>query len=130
MIIKSINPNKFVDFSTQISQGLLVKGSKMLVVSGQVALNKEGKVEGKGSIKRQMEVIMERLGYILEEAGGNFSHVIKVTMFLTDINKLPEAIEVRSKYLKENKPAATAVEVSALVKPDLLIEVEIMAVLD
>jgi len=102
----------------------------MLVVSGQVALDKEGKVMGKDSMKKQMEIIMGRLGNILEEAAGKFDDVIKVTMFLTDISKLSEAIEVRSKYLQDNKFVATAVEVSALVKPGLLIEVEIMAVLD
>jgi len=128
--IKLINPSKSMDCPTKISQGLLVKSNKMLVVSGQVALDKEGKVMGKDSMKKQMEIIMGRLGNILEEAAGKFDDVIKVTMFLTDISKLSEAIEVRSKYLQDNKFVATAVEVSALVKPGLLVEVEIMAVLD
>ena len=67
--------------------------------------------------------------HLLEAAGGSMSDIVKITVYVTDISKRAEIGKVRAEFFPGDKPCSTMVEVKALVTPDLLIEVEPLAIL-
>lgn len=81
-------------------------------VSGQVHMN-DGKLEG-DTIEEKLEIAIRNVEKVLIEAGLSLEHVIKVELFLTDINELPRLNEVYPKYWKHPFPARTALAVKAL----------------
>src|SRR5215207_6050575 len=106
-------------------------GGKTIYVSGQVSVNEKAEVVGKGDFRAQVERTFENLKVALAAAGATFADVVKVTYFVVDLK--PEVVthvrEVRKKYLDaKNPPASTLVGVAALVVPDWLIEIEVVAV--
>ncbi|MGH9340892.1 MAG: RidA family protein [Acidobacteriota bacterium] len=109
------------------SPGVKVRSGTLLFVSGQTARDASGQTVGIGDIRVQARQIMENIGRILAQGGAGFQDIVKITMFLADRRDLPAAIEVRSEYLKGNKPASTAVQ--AVLRPDALIEIEAIAVI-
>jgi enamine deaminase RidA (YjgF/YER057c/UK114 family) len=72
--------------------------------------------------------VFANIGLCLEAAGGSFADVVKVTTFLTDIDDRARINRVRQEFFGDARPASTLVEVSALVLPGFLIEVEAVAV--
>lgn len=108
------------------AQGIRVGDT--IYVSGQVGLDKDGVVVGKGDIRAQTRKAIENLNAILLEGGATLRDVVKVTMFITDMSKADLAREVRMEYFAESPPASTGIEVKALAHPDLLIEIEAIAV--
>ena len=101
-----------------------------IYVSGQVAIDEAGEIVGKGDMKAQTRQVFENLETVLGSAGASLSDVVKITVFITDISRLMETHEVRAEVLPDPPPASTAVEVKALAFPDLLIEIEAVAVTD
>ena len=98
-------------------------------VSGQIAFDASGALVGEGDLRRQTEQVYENLAAILEANGATFADVVKTTTFLTTLDGIDGMREVRSRYLGEDPPASTAVQVVALVIPEGLIEVEAVAVI-
>ncbi len=106
-------------------------GGKTIYVSGQVSVNAKAEVVGKGDMRAQVEHVFENLKIALAAAGASFDDVVKITYFVVDLKPehVPHIREVRRKYLNaENPPASTLVGVAALVVPDWLIEIELVAV--
>jgi reactive intermediate/imine deaminase len=101
----------------------------LLFVSGQVAFDRDGNLVGEGDMARQTEQVFENLRAILEANGASFANVVKISTFMTDIGRLAEMAEVRRRYLADPPPASTTVQVSALFRPEALIEVEAVAAL-
>jgi len=112
------------------SHAVKVKGNQLLFISGITARDKNGNIVGKGDIKAQTQQILENMKVILDRVRATFDNIVKVTVFVTDISHLKEIHEVRAKYFKRDYPASTLVQVSRLVSPDMLIEIEAIAVLD
>ena len=84
---------------------------------------------GEGDAKAQTEKVLENVATVLEEAGGSFEDIVKVTVFITDMAFYDEIHEVRRRHFGEPYPASSMVEVSALIDPRLLVEVEAVAVI-
>jgi len=124
---KNIHPKSLGKEPATYSHGVLVSPSHFLFTAGQLAMNDKGEVIGKGDIEAQTKYIMENLKNILTEVEMDFSNVVRVNMYLVNMNDLPKVIPIRNDYLQPNRPAITAVEVAGLVNPDSLIEVEIVA---
>jgi reactive intermediate/imine deaminase len=103
-------------------------GGRLVFCAGAVALGPDGEVVAPGDIVGQTRQVMENLRLALEAAGATFDDVIKVTNYVVDVNDWRKVLPVRAEYLKEPYPASTFVEVSALIFPDLLIEIEAVAV--
>ena len=101
---------------------------KTVYISGQIAFDKDGKVVGAGDFRAQAVQVFENLKAALSAAGATFENVVKVTMFITDIKNAPILREVRTGYYGSNPPASTLVQISGLVVPELLLEVEAIAV--
>jgi enamine deaminase RidA (YjgF/YER057c/UK114 family) len=100
-----------------------------VAISGQVALDADGKFVGVGDPGAQAEQVFANLERCLAAAGATFGNVVKLTFFDTDIGYLPAIRIVRDKYLPGPKPASTAVQVAALFSPDALLEIEAYAVI-
>ncbi len=112
------------------SSGVKVPAGQMVFVSGQVARNAQGETVGKGDIRAQTRQTMENVKAVLESAGATMDDVVKVTVFVTNVEEQLAAIhEVRAEYFKSDYPASTLVEVKSLVSKDLLIEIEAIAVI-
>ena len=107
----------------------VVTGSgRVVAVSGQVALDERGAVVGPGDPAAQARQVFENLRRCLAAAGAGFGDVIKLTYFVTDVADLPAIRTVRDELLGTDRlPASTAVQVVALVSPELLLEVEALA---
>lgn len=100
----------------------------LVFVAGQIALDAEGNLVGEGDIEAQAEQVMENLGVALAAAGAGFGDVLKITNYLLDVSEYPRIAPIRERYLTEPFPASTMVGVSALLYPELLIEIEAVAV--
>lgn len=107
----------------------VITGSGRLVaVSGQVALDERGEVVGKGDPQAQARQVFENLRRCLAAAGATFDDVIKLTYYVTDVAHMPAIRAARAEFAgADDLPASTAVQVVALVRPELLLEVEAFA---
>jgi 2-iminobutanoate/2-iminopropanoate deaminase len=101
-----------------------VRTGKLLFVSGQVG-RREGKV-GQG-IEEQTRFTLENLRDVLAKAGCSLADVVKVTVFLTDMSLWPAMNDVYRKYFSNDPPARSALGVTSLALPDLLVEIECVA---
>ena len=111
-----------------MSHGISVPAGRLVFVSGQVARDVDGQVVGKGNIKTQTRKTLENVQAILAESGATMDDVVKVTVFVTDLESQFAAIhEVRSEFFNSEYPASTLVEIKSLVDKDLLIEIEAIA---
>jgi 2-iminobutanoate/2-iminopropanoate deaminase len=110
------------------SSGIEAPAGRTIYVSGQVAFDAEGNVVGEGDVKLQTETVLEHVKTVVEEAGGGMEDIVKVTVFITDMGLYDEIHEVRRRYFEEPYPASSMVEVSSLIDPRLLIEIEAVAV--
>jgi reactive intermediate/imine deaminase len=99
-----------------------------IYVSGQLAFDADGQLVGRGDLRAQTEQVFENLTHVLEANGASFEHVVKLQTFFTTLDDLTGSREVRARYLPDEPPASTAVQVAALVVPDALIEVDLVAV--
>ena len=97
-------------------------------VSGQIANDLEGNLVGLSDLRAQTRQVFENLRAILEANGATFADVVKIGTYLTTLENLDGMREVRSEYLTAEPPASTAVQVVALVVPDAMIEIDLVAV--
>ena len=112
-----------------MSHGVKVTAGHLVFVSGQVARNVHGELVGKGDIKAQTRQALQNVKDVLEVAGATMDDVVKVTVFVTNVvEHYTQIHEVRAEYWKTDYPASTMVEVRSLVSPDMLIEIEAIAV--
>jgi 2-iminobutanoate/2-iminopropanoate deaminase len=104
--------------------------SKMLIISGQIAFDNKGNLIGKGDMAKQTEQAFLNIKSIVEDAGGTMNDVVKLGNFLTDISQIQTVRRVRDKFINtKNPPASTTVQVSKLVRDDLMIEIEATAII-
>ena len=112
-----------------MSQGIAVPVGRMVFASGQVARDVDGSLVGLGDIRAQTRKTLENLQAVLAEGGATMDDVVKVTVFVTNLSEHFAAIhEVRREFFKSDYPASTLVEISSLVDPEMLIEIEAIAV--
>jgi 2-iminobutanoate/2-iminopropanoate deaminase len=102
--------------------------AKTVYIAGQIAFDKDGAIVGAGDMKAQAEQVFKNLQAALDAAGAKFSDVVKMNTFITDMSKAPAVREVRARYFGETTPASTLVQVAALARPELMLEIEVIAV--
>ena len=108
---------------------VVVPPGNTIYLSGQVAVDKDGKLVGKGDFAAQAEQIFANIDTALKAAHATFDDVVKITFYVTDASKVPALRTVRDKYVdKAHPPANTLVEVRRLVRDDFLLEVDVVAV--
>lgn len=103
---------------------------KMVILSGQVALDPKGNLIGKDDIVKQTMQIFQNIRNIVEAAGGNMNHLVKLGYFTTDLSNLQAIRNIRDQFINtKTPPASTLVQVSKLFRDDLLIEIEATAII-
>ena len=118
------------DHPQPFSQGIVRDQGRMVFVAGQVALDPEGNVIGVGDPAAQTEATLDNLVTVLTEGGATLDDVVRLTVFLTDIAHLPAVQEVRARYFPNDPPVSSTIEISGLVNPDLVVEIDAIAVVD
>lgn len=103
---------------------------RLVAVSGQLALDEDGRLVGEGDPAAQARQVFENLRRCLAAAGATFDDVAKLTFFVTDMAHMPAIRAARDAHIPADRlPAASAVQVAALVGPEFLMEIEAYAVL-
>lgn len=127
--IRFINPAA-ISQPTGYTHVVEVTGGKTVYISGQIAFDAEGKVVGVGDLAAQAHQVFANLRAALASVGADFSQVVKLNYYLLDMSQLPTVREIRNQYINTAQPpASTAVQVGGLAHPDLLIEIEAVAVI-
>lgn len=105
-----------------------VRGGRTVYLSGQIAVDAQGRTVGEGDFTAQARQVFVNLQQALAAVDLTFDAVVKLTFFLTDFRYLAEMRAVRDEFVNTaSPPASSAVQVAALVRPELLIEVEAIA---
>ena len=127
MNVERINPSSMRPPAEYYAH--VTKAGNMVFVAGQAAVGKDNKMVGVGDITVQAEEVFQQLQECLLAAGTDLSHVVKLNTFLTRPEDNRPVAAVRSKYLREAGllPASTMVIVARLARPEMLIEVECIA---
>jgi reactive intermediate/imine deaminase len=107
-----------------------VTGGRTIYVSGQVAVDATGAVVGAGDFAAQAQQVFANLEAALAAGNARFEHVVKITVFVTDFSDIQAFRGVRASRFGANPPASTLVQVVRLARPELMIEIEAVAVVE
>ncbi len=105
------------------------RAGSLLFISGQVAMNQQDEVVGRGDMGAQAEQVFANLRAVLGAAGATFRDIIKLTTLCTDPAGIPKIREARARALGDHTPASTLMVVAGLASPDYLVEIEAVAVI-
>ena len=106
-----------------------VVAGELLFVSGLIAVDRHGALVGGDDVAAQTRQVFENLRAVLDEAGCRFEDVVKVTVYLTDVDDRPKINPVRQEVFGDARPASTLVEVSRLAVPGAKVEIEAVALI-
>lgn len=115
------NPNSSALYSNAVRVG------SQLWISGLQAVDGEGRIVGLGDAGAQADHVLKTMGELLERCGSSLAHVVKITIFLVDIEDRAKIGPARKKYFGEHYPASTLVAIRRLSHPDSLLEIEAVA---
>jgi 2-iminobutanoate/2-iminopropanoate deaminase len=102
-------------------------GDRLLFISGLTAKAPGGETYAPGDVGAQATRILESIQEVLAHAGGTMAHVVKLTVFVCDMDRFGEVAQARARFFSPPYPASTMFEVSRLVSPDQLVEMEAIA---
>jgi len=105
-----------------------VRAGNTIYVSGQGAIAEDGTLVGRGDVVAQTRKVLDNMTLALAAAGATLDDVVKVTVYLANVDDRPKVNEVRKAYFKDNKPASTLIEISRFAIEGMLIEIEAIAV--
>jgi reactive intermediate/imine deaminase len=123
--IERINPE---GMTQPTAYSHLVKYDNLLFIAGQVALDGDGNVVGEGDMAAQFRQVLENLKTVLASEGADFSNIVKINIFTTDVDTLRQNMSIRSEYFGEYAPASTLVQIDRLARPVFLLEIEAIAI--
>lgn len=115
-------------FEPKIGFSRAVHVGNTIYVSGTVAWGDDGKLVGPGDVYAQAKQAIRNIENALAQAGASLTDIVRTRIFVTDISRLDEAARAHGEAFGEIRPAATMVEVSRLADPEMLIEIEAVAV--
>jgi len=99
-----------------------------IYVSGQIAVDLDDELVAPNDLPAQTQQVYENLRAVLEAHGATFGDVVKIQTYFTTLDGFAESREIRARFLPAEPPASTAVQVVALVVPEAVIEVDVVAV--
>jgi enamine deaminase RidA (YjgF/YER057c/UK114 family) len=117
-------------FSKRYTFSPAVRKGNMLFISGLTATDKQGNIVGLGDIVAQTRNILDKIKELMEEAGGSMDDIVKTVDYITTKEGYKGTADVRREYFKNGFPAATGIVIKELLRPDALIEIDAIAVLD
>ncbi|MBK6791733.1 MAG: RidA family protein [Anaerolineales bacterium] len=105
-----------------------VRVGNVIEVAGTTAVDEDGNTVGANSSYEQTKFILAKIEKALTSAGASLKDVVRTRMFVTDISKWEEIGRAHGEFFREIKPAASMIEVKGLISPELLIEIEVTAI--
>ena len=123
--IERINP---AGMTQPTNYSHLVKYDNLMFIAGQVALDGDGNVVGEGDMAAQFRQVLENLKTVLASEGADFSNIVKINIFTTNVDSLRENIAIRGEYFGDYAPASTLVQIDRLARPVFLLEIEAIAI--
>ena len=114
-------------YEEQIGYSRAVRVGNIVEVSGTTATDGD-RIVGKGNIYEQAKFIFGKIGKALNEAGVEITDVVRTRMFVTDISQAGEVGRAHVEVFGDIKPAASMIEVKGFIHPDILIEIEVTAI--
>ena len=123
MPIDSYDPDSVWKPFGAFSQAVIRGTGKIIHLKGQVSLDKEGNIVGKGNMEAQVEKALDNIKSVLSEFGGRMEDIYSLTHHVTNIEEFMKTGHVRTRYFKPPYPVTTTVEVSRLYHPELLVEI-------
>ncbi|HET9716277.1 MAG TPA: RidA family protein [Pseudolabrys sp.] len=134
MAINRIQPTtlfqRALDGRVLYSHVVVAETQALIFISGQLARDKSGNIVGPRNMRAQVQQVGENLRLALDAAGARLEDLVKTTTFVTDIDEFFRHVDVRHNFLGVGLPASTTVEVRRLSHPDLMVEIEAIAVRD
>jgi len=107
-----------------------VKIGNVIEVTGTVSVDENSNLVGDNSAYEQTKFIIQKIEDVLQRAGASLKDVVRTRMFVTDISRWEEYGKAHGEFFKDIKPCTTMVEVSKLISPEYLIEIEATAILE
>ena len=107
-----------------------VRLGNVVEVAGTTAVDEAGATVGAGNPYDQTIYILQKIEKALHQAGASMQDVVRTRMFVTDITRWEEVGRAHGEFFRDVRPAATMVEVNALISPELMVEIEVSAILE
>ena len=126
---RAVNPWEWQNAAGFSQAGRVDSAASIVFVSGQVSVSADGQLVGADDFEAQVRQTFENLRTVIDDAGATLASIVKLTVFLTDMSKLRDYTRVKAEFFSGEQPASTAVGVTALARPELMVEVEAVAVL-
>jgi enamine deaminase RidA (YjgF/YER057c/UK114 family) len=126
--MKRVNISSGAIWEDLVGYSRAVRIGNQIEISGTTSVDGET-VVGKGDLYFQTIFIFQKIEKTLTEAGASIKDVVRTRMYVTDISKWEEAGRAHSEFFKDIKPATSMIEVSRLINPELLIEIEVSAII-
>lgn len=105
-----------------------VQVDNQLEVTGTVAVNDKSELVGGSSFYEQTKFILSKIQHVVESAGFSMDDIVRTRIFVTDISQWEDVGRAHQEFFALIKPATTLVQVSALISPDYLVEIEATAI--
>ncbi len=130
MAKKQVSTDRLRQPSGVFSQATMIEArGKLVFISGMTARRPDGTIAGLGDIEAQTRQVCDNIKAAVEAAGGTLDDVCRVDVYVRNVEHFDTIHKVRAEYFKPPLPASTMVEVTKLVSPDYLIEINAIAVL-
>jgi enamine deaminase RidA (YjgF/YER057c/UK114 family) len=126
---KRINISSGTKWEEIVGYSRAVRIGNIIEVAGTTAVDETGQVVGPGDPAEQTQFILTKIEKALKSAGARLEDVVRTRMFVTNIADWEAIGRVHGEYFRVVKPAATMVEVKSLISPELLVEIEVTAIL-
>jgi enamine deaminase RidA (YjgF/YER057c/UK114 family) len=115
-------------YEPKIGFSRAVRAGDTIYVSGTVAWGEDGRLIGEGDVYAQAKQAISNIEKALTQAGASLKHVVRTRIYVTDISRLDEVARAHGEAFGEIRPASSMVEVCALAEPEMLVEIEAIAV--
>ncbi len=125
----ALNPDGLPQPRGSYSLVNIAQPGRMVFIAGQTASDHEGKVVGVGNAREQTRYVIDKIQRAVEAAGGTLNDVVAMSVFTTDVRYHRDINEARREVLGANFPTSTMVQVVALARPELLLEINAIAII-
>ncbi len=127
MAIRKVTTPQVPEPAGGIFSNCLVVGDQVFL-SGMTASGPDGRAIGGDSMEAQARAVLAKIRLLVEAAGASMGDIVKLTVYVIDIARRAEIGKARAEYFPGQKPCSTLIEVKSLVAPDLLIEIDAVAI--